>query len=171
LSRKVNVEVHAVDLISSWEWKEVVKKDVELKENLAMDIVEMACPCPPESNQELESKGERRGMMSWSVIVGVRLADAEIGEVIAGFVDWPQPYRFLDEEVRGVDPRLLFSISPSNEDEATATVSTRRPVKCLVLVTPMPANGSPLGGKGDVKFDENGLDSMPDDPSVLRPRV
>jgi hypothetical protein len=51
------------------------------------------------------------------------------------------------------------------------TLPTRKPDKCLVLDKPMPANGSPLGGKGDVKFDENGLDSMPDDPSVLRPRV
>jgi hypothetical protein len=70
-----------------------------------------------------------------------------------------------------VDPRLLFSISPSNEDEATATVSTRRPVKCLVLVTPMPANGSPLGGKDAAKFDRNWLDLMPDDPRVLGPWV
>jgi hypothetical protein len=54
-----------VDLISSWEWKEVVKKDVELNENRVTDIVEMACPCPPESNQELESKGERRNMTGY----------------------------------------------------------------------------------------------------------
>jgi beta-mannosidase len=162
-----------VDLISSWEWKEVVKKDVELKENQATEIVEMACPCPPGSDQELESKGERWSMTtSWSVVVGVRLVDAENGEVIARFVDWPQPYRFLDEEVRGVDPGLSFSISPSNEDdggdEATVTILTRKPVKCLVLDTPMPANGTPLGGKDDAKFDENGIDLMPDDPRVVK---
>jgi beta-mannosidase len=56
------------------------------------DIVKMAFPCPPESNQELESKGERWSMTtSWSVVVGVRLVDAESGEVIVRFVDWPQP--------------------------------------------------------------------------------
>lgn len=74
-------------------------------------------------------------------------------KVVARDVDWPQPFKYLDLSKRG----LVFQVQRESSGQARVTISTSKPVKCLVLEE-----------QDGVTFSENAMDIVPgDEQSVI----
>ncbi|KAE9410164.1 glycoside hydrolase [Gymnopus androsaceus JB14] len=93
-ARSATLELHFVDLCSTWSHKET--RVVQLPPNQATELLSTPCLGPPKTGN-----GSPTGYTEWtttcSVVAGARLLDIETGDVLARFADWPQPYRFLDD--------------------------------------------------------------------------
>ncbi|KAJ3788678.1 glycoside hydrolase [Lentinula aff. detonsa] len=151
--RSATLVLHFVDLCSSWSHRET--HAVHMPPNQATELLSIPCPGPPKNN-EAPLTGYEDWTTTSSVIVGARLLDPNDGSVLARFVDWPQPYRFVDI----VNPGLKTSVS-SGRDANTTIVSleVEKPAKCVVL--------SVVGDGEDVKWSDNALDLMPGDKQVI----
>ncbi|KAJ6473141.1 glycoside hydrolase [Mycena sanguinolenta] len=151
-SRAVTLELHCVDLNSTWTHTET--HAVTLHPNQATELLAIPCPGPPRDSVTPPT-GDAEFTTTYAVVVGARLLDAESGAVLARFADWPQPLRFVEPALLR-DPKLTVV-----EDDTTGnvTVSAERPVKGLWL--------SALGDGPDVKWSDNALDVMPGDPQVV----
>ena len=102
-----------------------------------------------------------------------RLLDPDSNQVMARFVDWPQPFRYLHIP----DPKVSITITNLDEDtgDATIEVTVEKPVKCLWLEAEYD-HGDPFfpGGlrpspsqEPEVKWSDNALDVVPGDPQVV----
>ncbi|KAF7354610.1 hypothetical protein MSAN_01374300 [Mycena sanguinolenta] len=151
-SRAVTLELHCVDLNSTWTHTET--HAVTLHPNQATELLAIPCPGPSRDNFTSPT-GDAEFTTTYAVVVGARLLDAESGAVLARFSDWPQPLRFV-EPVLLRDPKLTVSV---DDTSGKVTVSAERPVKGLWL--------SAVGDGPDVKWSDNALDVMPGDPQVV----
>jgi beta-mannosidase len=96
---------------------------------------------------------------SGRVVASARLLHPESGEVLARFVDWPQPYRLLDIP----DPGVELSTTEI-EGSTTVRVSVKRPAKCLLLI----AEADGLPGEFEAsRWSDNALDVVPFDDQVV----
>lgn len=148
-ARPVKLELSCVDLQSTWTHKET--HDVVLLPNQSTELLSIQCPSPSKDGL-VPPTGYAEWTTSASVVVGTRLLDAQTGEVLARFADWPQPYRYLDLP----NPGLKVSV-----DQAAGTVSVevQKPAKCVVLAA--------KGDGQEVKWSDNALDLMPGDKREL----
>ncbi|KAJ6603048.1 glycoside hydrolase superfamily [Mycena sp. CBHHK59/15] len=151
-SRTAQLEIHCVDLKSSWTHTEA--HTVTLLPNQATELLALPCPAPPPDASPLPT-GDAQFTRTYSVVVGARLLDPASGAVLARFADWPQPLRFLEPALLR-DPGLAVAVDAPT---GGVTVRTERPVKGLVL--------SALGDGEDVRWSDNALDVMPGDPQVV----
>ncbi|KAJ3863761.1 glycoside hydrolase [Lentinula novae-zelandiae] len=151
--RSATLELHFVDLCSSWNHKET--HAIVMPPNQAIELRSITCPEPPKRN-DAPPTGYAEWTTSSSVVIGARLLDPENGGVLARFSDWPQPYRFVDI----VDPELRINVQNS-EDTKTSTVSlqVKMPAKCVVLGV--------AGDDEDPKWSDNALDLMPGDTQII----
>ncbi|KAF6759208.1 beta-mannosidase [Ephemerocybe angulata] len=108
---------------------------------------------------------------SGRVVVSARLLHPETGEVLARFVDWPQPYRVLDiPSASDAGVEIEVEGAPEDGDYALVKVRAKRPIKCLWLSV-----DSDEGGAGDalmkgaqaVRWSDNALDVVPGDEQVI----
>ncbi|KAJ4478306.1 glycoside hydrolase [Lentinula aciculospora] len=153
--RSASLELHFVDLCSSWSHKET--QVVQLPSNQATELLSITCPEPPKPNAP--PPGLSECTTTSSVVVGARLLDLVNGDVLARFADWPQPYRFLDF----VDPGLKISVQSSGDAETSMVfLDVEKPGKCVVL--------SVADDGEDVKWSDNALDLMPGDQQVITAR-
>jgi len=143
--------LHCVDLESEWTHSET--HDVYLKPNQSTELLAIDCPCPPST----WPGPDPAPTTSYSVVVAARLVDRMTGEVIARYADWPQPYRFIDFP----DPGLKVTVQPGQGRVQTDSVRVEvsKPLKGLVL--------SVQGDGAEVKWSENALDIMPNDPQTV----
>ncbi|KAI0053200.1 glycoside hydrolase family 2 protein [Auriscalpium vulgare] len=142
------LELHCVDLLSPWTHTEM--HAVTLLPNQATELLSIRVPAPPKDGLTPPT-GYADWTTSHSVVVGVRLRDAQAGDVLARHADWPQPYRYLDLP----DPALKVVV---DEKQGTISVSAERPAKGVVLRAL---------GESEVKWSDNNLDVMPGDTRVL----
>ncbi|KAJ7688246.1 glycoside hydrolase superfamily [Mycena rosella] len=149
----VTLEIHCVDLQSSWTHTET--HVVTLLPNQATELLAMPYPGPPRAAAAPPPTGNAQFTTTHSVVVAARLLDAADGAVLARAADWPQPLRFVEPALLR-DPGLALAV-----DTATGAVTVRaaRPVKGLVL--------SAVGDGDDVRWSDNALDVMPGDPQVV----
>jgi len=145
--RSAKLELSCIDLISDWTYYET--HEVELKENQATELLSLPCPAPP----NLPATGFPEWTTTNTVVVNTRLVDTATGEVIARYVDWPQPYRYLDLP----DPELKITIDKA---EGIVTVQAKNPAKGVILSVDEE-------GDNPVKWGDNGLDLFPGDTQTF----
>lgn len=117
----------------------------------------MRCPGPV---RDALPRGDPLAVPSANVVVSARLMDVETGRVMARYVDWPEPYRFLQPP----DPGLTIEAKTSRENEGHITMlelKVERPVKCLALSV-KDADANP-----QVKWSDNALDLVPGDVQTV----
>ncbi|TEB27325.1 glycoside hydrolase [Coprinellus micaceus] len=108
---------------------------------------------------------------SGRVVVSARLLHPETGEVLARFVDWPQPYRLLDiPSATDAAVQVEVTRAAGSGSAATVRVAVNRPVKCLVLSLNGQAKEetSPADDFETPKWSDNALDVVPFDPQCVR---
>jgi beta-mannosidase len=99
------------------------------------------------------------------------LLHPETGEVLARFVDWPQPYRLLDiPSATDAAVQVEVTRAAGSGSAATVRVAVNRPVKCLVLSLNGQAKEetSPADDFETPKWSDNALDVVPFDPQCVR---
>lgn len=139
-TRKVILKIDCVDLLSAWTHKET--HQFQLAANQTTELLKISCPSPASS--------DGRTTASHSVVVAVRLLDAESGELLSRLSDWPQPFRYVDFP----DPGLKITV-----DGDKLEVEVTKPLKALVLSA---------DGEGDeVNWSDNALDVMPGDKQFV----
>lgn len=148
--RSVKLELHFVDLKSSWSHTE--SHDVALLPNQTTELLSIRCPGPPKEGLSPPS-GDPVWTTTYSVVASARLIDTKSGEVLARFADWPQPYRFVEIP----DPGLQVTVNGES-----VTVNVRRPVKGLFFTVDGPDDA--------VKFSDNALDVVPRDTQTIMAR-
>ncbi|THH31617.1 hypothetical protein EUX98_g2590 [Antrodiella citrinella] len=142
--RKVRLQLTCVDLQSLWEHTE--QHNVVLLPNQTTEILSIPCPEPPSPMTAATN--------SYSVIVHARVYDAETGDVVARFSDWPQPYRLIDFPARAEDVHI-------DVVGESLTVGVDKPVKGLLLSV------AEVDGEDAVKWSDNNLDLIPGDPQTI----
>ncbi|KAJ5481149.1 Beta-mannosidase B [Penicillium diatomitis] len=73
-------------------------------------------------------------------------------KVVARDVDWPQPFKYLNLSDRG----LHVQLKRSSSGQATLTVNSRKPVKCLVIEE-----------QEGVRISDNAIDIVPGDEQTI----
>jgi len=155
-----SLELHFVDLDSDWEYKEQIGS-ITLLPNQSTDLlIDAPCRGPNKRPEQEQAEGGNldkwTGCTSSTVVVGVRLVDPESKEVLARTTDWPQPYRFINPP----DPGIKVEYAKTGGE---VSVSSKRPAKCAVLT--VVGEG---GGFGEVRWGDNALDLMPEDPQTIK---
>ncbi|KAI0345567.1 glycoside hydrolase [Trametopsis cervina] len=145
------LEINCFDLDSDWTHNET--HFVSLKPNQSTELLSSSCPCPPQS--ETTEKNAPSVTASYSVVVSARLLDANSGELLARFTDWPQPFRHVEFP----DPQISICIERSDILNSQVTVSVEKPVKGLLLAAE--------GTGEDVRWSDNALDIVPGDPQTV----
>ncbi|PSS38124.1 hypothetical protein PHLCEN_2v31 [Hermanssonia centrifuga] len=145
-AQALTLELRCFDLQSDWTYAQT--QQVTLYPNQSTELLDIPCPCPPRKEVEIDNCTTT----SHSVIVQVRLLDTDTSEAVARYVDWPQPYRYIDFP----DPELKLAI-----DGEQVTVTVGKPIKALVLS---------LDGEGESQWSDNALDVVPGDPQVVTVR-
>lgn len=136
--------MHAFDLDSNWTYTET--RSVELRANSSTDII-TAMPCP---HRYQEANGSRIPTPSHSVVYAAFLRSSA-GDTLCQYIDWPQPFKFLEPR----DPGLQISL---NNEEMTIKVTY--PVKGLVFSVP--------GDEDGVSWSDNCVDVIPGYPYTLK---
>ncbi|EMD39457.1 glycoside hydrolase family 2 protein [Gelatoporia subvermispora B] len=147
-SQRVKLELTFFNLETSSP-SQVLVHDVILHSNQSTELLSMRIPC-----DQSASPGHYGMTNSYSVVIGARLLHTGSGEVLARFVDWPQPYRHVDFP----EPRLQIQV-----DGERITVTCSKPVKGLWFSVVEE-------GVDDVKWSDNALDVMPGDTQVIYAR-
>ncbi|KAL5495319.1 hypothetical protein ACEPAI_782 [Sanghuangporus weigelae] len=150
--RDAVLELSFEDLESDWQTTETRK--VTLVANQTTEILSMDIPEPP----FVKASSFSADLIQWqpkrtrthTVVVGVKLLDAQSGEVLSRAADWPQPYRYYSPP----DPGLNIVVQGE-----MITVSAQRPVKGLVFSVREEEN---------VRWSDNEVDIMPGDPQVIK---
>lgn len=140
--KKATLDVTSFDLHS--EWTNHWSKQIVLAPNSSTELFQ----------------GEVPGVHTrkkWSdvprvIIVSARLLDEE-GEVLGRYSNWPEPFKFIDFPALE-DVGLKAEVA---QDGESVTLSTRKPVKGIVLN---------VEGE-DVKFSDQAIDLVPGDPQVV----
>ncbi|KAJ2920787.1 hypothetical protein H1R20_g16307, partial [Candolleomyces eurysporus] len=163
VSEVVKLDIQYFDLENP-EWRH--RQDLEtsasslvsLAANKTTELGTFDVPEPPSLPGDIYNKPGTT--TSGRVVASARLLHPETGEVLARFVDWPQPYRLLDIP----DPGVEISTTES-EGAVTIRVSVKRPAKCLFLT----AEDDNLSGKFEVsRWSDNALDVVPFDEQVVK---
>ncbi|TFK22003.1 beta-mannosidase [Coprinopsis marcescibilis] len=168
---QAKLDLQFFDLNSAWSSLHRSSLTFTLKPNQSQDLVSLVVPAPPVSS--LRSSVGPGVDGSGAVVVLARLLDPDSNEVLARFVDWPQPFRYLHIP----DPNVSITIIDLDGDsgDATIEVAVEKPVKCLWLEGEYDS-GDPFfpGGlkpsqnqEPEVKWSDNALDVVPGDPQVV----
>ncbi|KAI0036030.1 glycoside hydrolase family 2 protein [Vararia minispora EC-137] len=128
------------------EWKYEEKKNAVLEANKSTELWEGDVP-----GQEVRAK---KSEAPKPIVVSARLLDAD-GSVLARYSNWPEPFKYIHfppvEE-------LGLSITVA-EDGASVELSTKRPIKGIILE---------VDGSEDVKWSDQAIDLVPGDNQVVR---
>ncbi|EIN13700.1 glycoside hydrolase [Punctularia strigosozonata HHB-11173 SS5] len=159
------VEITSRCLLSDWSHVEV-QDGLTLGPNQSTEI-----------NSDLPCFGPKGTTDSHTVVVAARLLDSRSGEVLARYVDWPQPFKYLDLRI---DPGLSIQVDlpPSGVDETKLHISSQKPVKCLFFSVDYP-HQSITDHKAqswehaehfseEPKWSDNALDIMPGDEQLIK---
>jgi beta-mannosidase len=166
----VYYEIRFWDLASSWRQELVVPEGATggvsspteiLDPNGSTEIISRRTPHrfsqDTSSNWTLE-EGEVTPCST--VIINVKMRDADTREILARCTDWPMPFRYIDFP----DPELRVSYGIW-EGEEELLIVVEKPIKCLVLSIrdSLPAvNAAPdTFGTQEVSWEDNGVDIWP----------
>jgi beta-mannosidase len=173
----INVELNIeyFDLESDWSKPDDIyhretkgsETSFTLLPNQTTELKTLVCPSPPQSKlQDLVGPGIDG---SGTVVVNAELIVVERRTIIASYVDWPQPYRYLNiPKPRITTYWLNFRVG---KDEATLVVEVDKPVKCLWLdIEPSSAEGKESNGDGTprLSLSDNAVDIVPEDIKIVR---
>ncbi|KAH9915084.1 glycoside hydrolase [Fomitopsis serialis] len=144
--RQVKLILHFADLESSWTYQQ--ESVVTLLPNQSTELFQIPCPGPPSTTSGRLGPGLTT---SYTVVAAARLVDLQTGDVLARYVDWPQPFKYIDPP----RPELQF-------DRVGEHISVRadRPVKGLFLTAEDDVANLVL-------WSDNALDLMPGDEQVV----
>ncbi|EAU80945.1 beta-mannosidase [Coprinopsis cinerea okayama7 len=161
---KVKLDIQYFDLESDWTSRNGVTSEFTLPPNQSTDLLALVCPSPPTSRLRDTVGPGIDG--SGTVVVLARLLDPSTNLVLARFVDWPQPFRYLHIPDPQVDLNVL-DVDLTTGD-ATIQLSVAKPAKCLWLEA---EDEQALDGRTDqereVKWNDNALDIVPGDSQVV----
>ncbi|KXN85061.1 putative beta-mannosidase B [Leucoagaricus sp. SymC.cos] len=133
-------------------WRGEPKDTLEtLPANKAVDLYNFKCPEPPADESTINNT-------SATVVACARLLHPETGEVLARYVDWPEPYKY----VQFPDPGLLVSLERHADGSAVLGVEVDRPVKGLFFSVQESDERD-----WEVIWSDNNLDVVPEDPQVI----
>jgi beta-mannosidase len=136
-TKDVHFELFAIDLESDWSSSE--SHTITLAPNSSTEIAgAMRCPHKYTSNS-----ASIIPTPSHSVVIAAFLRD-DIGAVLAQFVNWPEPLKFIEPR----DPKIHLTLEGD-----VLIVNVEHPVKGLVF--------SVQGGEDDVVWSDNCIDVVP----------
>ncbi|KAJ7068225.1 glycoside hydrolase family 2 protein [Mycena amicta] len=137
--KNVTLEVNSFDLDS--DWRDRWSQQVVLQPNSSTELFKGPLPGQPTRT--------KNSQVPKSIVVSARLLDAN-GQVLGRYSNWPEPFKFIKFPA---DTRVEVKV-----DGEQVTLSTNRPVKGIVLDVEGP----------DVKWSDQALDLVPDDPQTVR---
>lgn len=153
--------VSFMHLTSNWIHQEP-DRAVTLLPNQSTELLQLEVPEPPLIENTPTTNAPRSNgrettnkTRTHEVVASIKLIDPNTGDVLARYVDWPQPYRHIDFP----KPNLQLNVV---DDEVE--IEVKNPVKCLVLSVDeaLSQNGT------EVKWSDNGLDVVPGEKIVIK---
>lgn len=153
----MDVELRFFDLYSDWSDVRTEKGRVLLP-NQSTEIMEIECLFPK------HGQVNKSVQVSGTVVVSVRLLEVTSGNVLARYVDWPEPYRFISPP----DPKMQVLISETGTPGTKIIkLEVEKPVKCVFLST---LDDVDEQGFSCITWSDNALDMVPGDPQWITVR-
>lgn len=87
-----------------------------------------------------------------------RLLHPDTGDLLARYVDWPEPYKY----VQFPNPGLKITVKRAVHGSAVVRVEVERPVKSLFFSVQEPDEKD-----WEVMWSDNNLDVVPEDPQEI----